>query len=75
MSARGKSFNAIILAKNRSESHHVTLYSAPRFNSYQQQDSHELLRYLLDALKSEEIQVRPWHACTVFINILISILG
>ncbi|XP_003384106.2 PREDICTED: ubiquitin carboxyl-terminal hydrolase 16-like [Amphimedon queenslandica] len=32
--------------------------SAPRFNSYQQQDSHELLRYLLDALKSEEIQRR-----------------
>jgi ubiquitin carboxyl-terminal hydrolase 16/45 len=29
---------------------------APRFRSYQQQDSQELLRYLLDALKTEEIQ-------------------
>ena len=30
---------------------------APRFSGYHQQDSQELLRYLLDALRSEEITV------------------
>ncbi|XP_064615598.1 ubiquitin carboxyl-terminal hydrolase 16-like [Liolophura sinensis] len=29
---------------------------APRFRGYQQQDSHELLRYLLDSMKTEEIK-------------------
>ena len=29
----------------------------PRFKGYQQQDSHELLRYLLDAMKNEEQKV------------------
>lgn len=29
----------------------------PRFKGYQQQDSHELLRYLLDAMKNEELKV------------------
>ena len=28
-----------------------------RFRGYQQQDSHELLRYLLDNMKTEEIKV------------------
>lgn len=31
---------------------------APRFKGYQQQDSHELLRYLLDGMKAEEIKVK-----------------
>jgi ubiquitin carboxyl-terminal hydrolase 16/45 len=31
---------------------------APRFSGYQQQDSHELLRYLLDNLRTEETKVR-----------------
>uniref|UniRef100_A0A8C4UYE7 Ubiquitin carboxyl-terminal hydrolase n=1 Tax=Falco tinnunculus TaxID=100819 RepID=A0A8C4UYE7_FALTI len=30
---------------------------ATRFKGYQQQDSHELLRYLLDGMRAEEIQV------------------
>ena len=30
---------------------------APRFKGFQQQDSHELLRYLLDAIRGEEIKV------------------
>ncbi|XP_070568961.1 ubiquitin carboxyl-terminal hydrolase 16-like [Ptychodera flava] len=29
---------------------------APRFKGYQQQDSHELLRYLLDGMRSEELK-------------------
>lgn len=32
-------------------------FRAPRFRGYQQQDSHELLRYLLDSMKTEEIKV------------------
>ena len=31
---------------------------APRFKGYQQQDSHELLRYLMDGMKAEEIKVK-----------------
>jgi len=31
---------------------------APRFKGFQQQDSHELLHYLLDGVKAEEIKVR-----------------
>ena len=30
---------------------------ASRFKGYQQQDSHELLRYLLDGMRAEEIKV------------------
>jgi uncharacterized UBP type Zn finger protein len=29
----------------------------PSFKGFQQQDSHELLRHLLDAIKNEEIKV------------------
>ena len=32
---------------------------APRFKGFQQQDSHELLRYLLDGMKAEEIKASP----------------
>ena len=35
----------------------IYLSRAPRFNGYQQQDSQELLRYLLDSLRAEEIFV------------------
>lgn len=35
----------------------VLLNRAIRFKGYQQQDSHELLRYLLDGMRSEEMQV------------------
>ncbi|KAL8162412.1 hypothetical protein V2J09_013901 [Rumex salicifolius] len=31
---------------------------APQFRGYQQQDSHELLRYLLDGLSTEELRVK-----------------
>nr|XP_054484421.1 ubiquitin carboxyl-terminal hydrolase 16-like isoform X3 [Agelaius phoeniceus] len=34
---------------------------AIRFKGYQQQDSHELLRYLLDGMRAEEIQVSLVH--------------
>ena len=30
---------------------------APRFKGFQQQDSHELLRHLLDGMKAEEVKV------------------
>ena len=32
-------------------------FRAPRFRGYQQQDSQELLRYLLDSLRMEEVKV------------------
>ena len=32
-------------------------YRAQRFRGYQQQDSHELLRYLMDNMKMEEVKV------------------
>ena len=32
-------------------------HRAPRFKGFQQQDSHELLRHLLDGMKAEEIRV------------------
>lgn len=35
----------------------ISFNRAIRFKGYQQQDSHELLRYLLDGMRSEEIQV------------------
>jgi hypothetical protein len=31
-------------------------FRTPRFKSYQQQDSHELLRHLLDGMRTEEIK-------------------
>ncbi len=36
----------------------VVLCRAPRFKGFQQQDSHELLRHLLDGMKAEEVKVR-----------------
>lgn len=33
-------------------------HRAPRFKSFQQQDSQELLHYLLDAVRTEETKVR-----------------
>ncbi len=36
----------------------ILMLRAPRFSGYHQQDSQELLRCLLDALRSEEITVR-----------------
>lgn len=40
---------------------HLSIYTsfnrAIRFKGYQQQDSQELLRYLLDGMRAEEIQV------------------
>lgn len=35
----------------------ISFNRAIRFKGYQQQDSHELLRYLLDGMRAEEIQV------------------
>ena len=32
-------------------------YRAPRFKGFQQQDSHELLRHLMDGMKAEEVKV------------------
>ena len=38
---------------------------APRFKGFQQQDSHELLRHLLDGMKAEEVKVSftRWSNC------------
>lgn len=36
------------------------LYRASQFSGYKQQDSQELLRYLLDSLRSEEIDVSAY---------------
>ena len=33
------------------------VFRAPRFKGFQQQDSHELLRHLMDGMKAEEIKV------------------
>lgn len=42
----------------------VFLSRAPRFKGYQQQDSQELLHYLMDSIRVEETKVRPWHMAT-----------
>ena len=45
------------------------LSRASRFSSFAQQDSQELLRYLLDSLRSEEIHVSPSpHTHTVVVD-------
>ena len=40
-----------------------SVFRAPRFKGMQQQDSHELLRYLLDNMKTEEIKVKEMLPC------------
>jgi hypothetical protein len=43
---------------NKKKNNHFTLKTrVPSFKRFQQQDSHELLRHLLDAIKNEEIKV------------------
>jgi uncharacterized UBP type Zn finger protein len=37
--------------------HVNVVFRAPRFKGFQQQDSHELLRYLIDVVRNEEIKV------------------
>lgn len=39
---------------------------APRFKSFQQQDSQELLHYLLDAVRTEETKVRFLYVYLVY---------
>ena len=41
---------------------------APRFSSFQQQDSQELLRYLLDSMRSEEINVNHKFELTLLLK-------
>lgn len=54
---------------------------APQFRGYQQQDSHELLRYLLDGLSTEDLRVKkltnscpkpenPSHVSTSFVDVI-----
>ncbi len=38
----------------------VCVFRAPRFKGYQQQDSQELLHYLLDSMRVEETKVSAW---------------
>ena len=40
---------------------------APRFKGFQQQDSHELLRHLLDGMKAEEVKVSEIYAACLFV--------
>ena len=46
------------------------IFSAPKFGTYQQQDSQELLTYLLNALKNEEVHVSIKLVMTSFIYLL-----
>ena len=51
------------------------VFSAPRFSSYQQQDSQELLRYLLDALRNEEVYVSRVPVCISHWYSIVSMLA
>lgn len=42
---------------------YISINRAIRFKGYQQQDSQELLRYLLDGMRAEEIQVSGNSSC------------
>jgi uncharacterized UBP type Zn finger protein len=41
-------------------------HRAPRFKGFQQQDSQELLHYLLDAVRTEETKVRFLNVFQIF---------
>ncbi len=50
----------------------LCVFRAPRFKGYQQQDSQELLHYLLDSMRVEETKVSAWFIidfiCYLFIQ-------
>lgn len=39
----------------------ILTFRAPRFKGFQQQDSQELLRYLLDSVKTDQLKVGHNH--------------
>lgn len=52
----------------------ILLCRATRFKGFRQQDSQELLRYLLDSIRNEEIKVLDLLLNYVFLNVLICFL-
>lgn len=53
----------------------LSLFRAPRFKGYQQQDSQELLHYLLDSMRVEETKVSEWFIFFIVIFYLKSNFG